>query len=108
MCVGSVSIWREVLGRKKVASHRNVFTAEVEPRVFSACALRGPEEDHTTRNKQRMIYFGILYSLLIFVLLFFCSFAPFIKKYIKNLYIKPQGMILNVRSPVNFQGRPMT
>lgn len=51
------------------------------PRVFSACALRGPEEPgKITRleNKQRMIYRVIAYSRFSFLLLSFYT------KYIKQ------------------------
>ena len=64
------------------------------PRVFSACALRGPEEDHTTGNKQRMIYLGYcLYSLFLFFLIFY-SFVHsfFTKEYIKNVILGPKGV----------------
>jgi hypothetical protein len=58
------------------------------PRVFSACALRGPEEDHTTGNKQRMIYL-IVYSVYS---VFFCSFllSFIIKKHIKSIILSPR------------------
>lgn len=60
------------------------------PRVFSACALRGPEEDHTTGNKQHMIYvvLFIVYSFL----LFFSSDFFFIKKHIKSVILSPKGL----------------